>query len=245
MRAERKTFFLPKDGKSAICRFKSVYKEDAMIEIAIDGNLDDSFLGKERPSFVVNSFNGSSFDDYRKEAASFIKYFANQKIVVVRVNQDDFSINMFAVALFVESYFATHNIDCVVFKVENASEAIAQYKPFVALTIGLKYAFTICENSPKRIYNEYTELGYLGVDITKDYFNGEIVVRLNGKDELRKETVNTLQDSIVMIAAIKALSLAKVGANVELKIVPEQNPAEIDKDILISKVVKYVEPWIS
>ena len=75
MRAERKTFFLPKDGKSAICHFELVYKEDAMIEIAIDGNLDDSFLGKERPSFVVNSFNGSSFDDYRKEAASFIKYF--------------------------------------------------------------------------------------------------------------------------------------------------------------------------
>ena len=48
-----------------------------------------------------------------------------------------------------------------------------------------------------------------------------------------------------MIAAIKALSLAKVEANIELKIVPEQNPTKIDKDILINKVVKYVEPWIS
>lgn len=216
-----------------------------MIEIAIDGNLDNNFLGKERTTFVVDGFVGTSFDDYRKEASSFIKYFANQKIVVVRPKQTDFSINLFAVALFVESFFINHNIDCVVFKVENAVDAIAKYKPFVALTIGIKYAFTICNSSPKRIYTEFSELGYLGFDIKRDYVKGTTNIKLNNGGELQKMEITTLHDAVVIISAMKALSLAKKPVNIEVEIIPEKDPAPLDKKELAGQILEYAKQWIS
>ena len=90
-----------------------------MIEIALDSRPGNTFLDKERPVYTVSYFNGKTLDDYRREALRLIKQFADTKVVIVRVLEEGFSINMFSIALFIESCHMDNDIDCVVFKVLN------------------------------------------------------------------------------------------------------------------------------
>jgi hypothetical protein len=47
-----------------------------MIEIVLDGRQGNTFMDKPQPVYNVVDFEGNSLDDYRVEAAKFIKTFA-------------------------------------------------------------------------------------------------------------------------------------------------------------------------
>ncbi len=66
-----------------------------MIEIALDEQPDNRFLGLERPVFTINAFSGTALDDYRRLARDFVVRYADAPIVIVRSSVEGFSLNMF------------------------------------------------------------------------------------------------------------------------------------------------------
>lgn len=215
-----------------------------MIEIALDSRPGNTFLDKERPVYTVAYFNGKTLDDYRREALRLIKQFADTKVVIVRVLEEGFSINMFSIALFIESCHMDNDIDCVVFKVLNDKKALEEYKPYVALTIGIKYVMRICSETTKRIYQEFTELGYLGLDIERDYCNKKIFLTLKGEGDTYKITTSTTGDAIAAVGVLKALSLMKIGASVELEINEVDERDSIEENAIINKIMDTITKWI-
>ena len=184
-----------------------------MIEIALDEQPDNRFLGLERPVFTVNAFSGVVLNDYRRLARNFVVRYADVPIVIVRSSVEGFSLNMFALALFIESCHIENRIDCAVFKVADAAKATEAYKPYVALTIAIKYIMRLCRESSKNIYKEIIGLGYLGLDVKTDYAARKIYLSLAGGENPVK--LDTTGSDAVLAAAgtLKALSLMNCGAS--------------------------------
>ena len=215
-----------------------------MIEIVLDGRQGNTFMDKPQPVYNIVDFDGSSLDDYRVEASKFIKQFADIRIIIVNTPKDNFSINLFALALFIESCHIANDIDCAVFKVDDDKKALEEYKPFVALTIAIKYIMRICQEDIKRIYHEFTELGYLGLEIDQDFLANKIVLRLDGGEPLQKIITNKTGDAIAAVGMLKALSLAKTGANIEVEINEILETDSIKETDIINKIVNDIRPWI-
>ncbi len=215
-----------------------------MIEIVLDGHQGDTFMGKPQPVYNIVNFKGSSLDDYLMEATKFIKQFADTRIIIVHTPANSFSINMFALALFIESCHVANDIDCAVFKVSDSKKAIEEYKPFVALTIAIKYIMRLCQEDIKRIYHEFTELGYLGLDINQDFLANKITLKLNGTQPLQKIITNTTGDAIAAVGMLKALSLAKTGTCIEVEINEVFETASIKETDIINKIINDISPWI-
>lgn len=216
-----------------------------MIEIAIDGHDNDEFLEKTRPVIKIEQFLGKNLTDYRLKAKELLSAFGDEQIVIVRSFQDNFSVNLFALALFIESFHMQKVPDCVVFKVKDAEAALKQYKPYVALTIGLKYVMRLCSEDVKTIYKEIGNLGYLGLTVKNDYARNKIFISLAGKDAVKKIiTFNTLE-ALVVTGVLKSLALAKKGASIEAEINVVEETASIDEERIITQVCEMVHPWIN
>lgn len=215
-----------------------------MIEIALDEQPDNRFLGLERPVFTVNAFSGTALDDYRRLARNFVVRYTDVPIVIVRSSVAGFSLNMFALALFIESCHIENRIDCAVFKVADAAKATEAYKPYVALTIAIKYIMRLCRESSKNIYKEITGLGYLGVDVKTDYAARKIYLSLAGGENPVK--LDTTGSDAVLAAAgtLKALSLMNCGASACAEIPMIDNLPPADEERVIAKIMAQVSPWI-
>lgn len=215
-----------------------------MIEIALDEQPDNIFLKQERPVFNISDFTGKNLDDYRRPARDFVIRYADEPIVIVHCNVPDFSLNMFALALFIESCHIENRIDCAVFKVADAAKATEAYKPYVALTIAIKYIMRLCRESSKNIYKEITGLGYLGVDVKTDYAARKIYLSLAGGENPVK--LDTTGSDAVLAAAgtLKALSLMKCGASACAEIPMIDNLPPADEEKVIAKIMAQVSPWI-
>ena len=215
-----------------------------MIEIALDEQPDNRFLGLERPVFTVNAFSGTALDDYRRLARNFVVRYADVPIVIVRSSVAGFSLNMFALALFIESCHTENRIDCAVFKVADAAKATEAYKPYVALTIAIKYIMRLCRESTKNIYKEITGLGYLGVEVKTDYAAAKINIRLSGDGAPVTLAASDINDILAAAGALKALALMKSGATVSAEINMADNLPPADEEKVIAKIMAQVSPWI-
>ena len=215
-----------------------------MIETVLDGHSGNTFLNQPRPVYTLASFSGTTFDDYRREAQNFVKAYAKERIVIVHIPQEHFSLNLFSLALFVESCRIDNDIDAAVFKVADEAKALAEYKPFVALTIAVKYVMRLCKEDTARIYHEFTELGYLGLDITQDYFKDETALRLKGSEDLVRLTPKSTQEAVANVGMLKALSLLKNEANIELLIKNNPKDTALDEDAAIAQILKDITPWV-
>lgn len=215
-----------------------------MIEIAIDENSGDEFLNKVRPVFNVDSFFGNSFDDYRRHAKDFFEQFAEERVVIVRINCDNFSLNAFAVALFVESYRKDIKMECVVFKVKDRYSALEAYKPFVALTIAIKYVVRLCKENAEYIYKEFTCLSYLDLKIKEDCVNDKLYLVHEGDTFGKKFEVKTLEEALIAVGIVKALALSHKELYMEIDIKKEKNASKLDEDGIICRVIEGVSPWI-
>ena len=215
-----------------------------MIEIALDEHLNDEFLDKVRPVFKIEKSLGSSLADYRSKAKDLLHQFTNIPIVIVHNDTNNFSINLFALALFIESCHYENNIECVVFKVKDTAKAIEQYKPYVALTIALKYVMRLCYEDVKTIYKEIGNLGYLGLTVTQDYANNKIFISLHGTEPVQKIITSNTSEALTVTGMLKALALAKTGAAIEAEINIAEEKNSIDEEAIIAQIIENVQPWI-
>ena len=149
-------------------------------------------------------------------------------------------------ALFSESIKIKNELEYAVFKVKNLQEARNQYKPYVALTIAIKYALNLANETPKIIYKNISELGYLGIKTQKNYTDNTMTLSLlNASTPPHIINSNAIQNTICAVALLKALSLAEIPINIELNIDLSETPTTIDKDNLVEKIINDVSPWIN
>ncbi len=215
-----------------------------MIEIAFDEHPDNIFLKQERPVFNISDFTGKNLDDYRRPARDFVIRYADEPIVIVHCNVPDFSLNMFALALFIESCHVENRIDCAVFKVADAAKATEAYKPYVALTIAIKYIMRLCHESTKNIYKEITGLGYLGVEVKTDYAAAKINIRLAGEGAPVTLAASDINDILAAAGALKALALMKSGATVSAEINMAGDLPPADEEKVIARIMALTAPWV-
>ena len=74
-----------------------------MIEIVLDENKENEFLNRARPVYQISNFQGEDLNHYRAEAKKLIAQYKEEEIVIVRNSVVNFSLNKFALALFIES----------------------------------------------------------------------------------------------------------------------------------------------
>lgn len=214
-----------------------------MIEIVLDSHIEDTFLNAPRPVYTIENFEGNTLTDYRHEAQRFIQKYASTMIVIVKTPKN-FSRNMFALALFIESCHIENKIDCVVFKVQDYEKALEDYKPFVALTIAIKYVMRLCQEEPKAIYREFSDLGYLGLKTQQDFLNHKIILRLGDASSYQKIITTSTGEALAAVGMLKALSLANIQTAIEVEINEVLEADSLNETSIINKVIDNVNPWI-
>lgn len=215
-----------------------------MIEIAFDSNNNNLFKNQPCPLYEINEFKGSDFTNYQQLARAVIAAFPEARIIIIRNQAENCSINLLAVALFIEAYHLPNMLECAVFKVEDNAAAMEEYKPYIALTIGMRLALRLCHENTRAIYREIENMGYLGLNIKTDYIAQKIYVGLSGNGDTTRFTANTAQEAVAVAASLKALSLAQTGADIKAEITINHNGPEINEQTVIMQIVQNVNPWI-
>ena len=213
-----------------------------MIEFAFDDNIGNTFLGDETPVFEIPSQVFDNFDVYKSVAANLLRKHQSDKYVTISDKRVEYSRNLFAVALFVESYKQDTKIDCVIFKSQNHTEEVNNYKPYIALIIGLKYVFSLIDKAPNVIYKDISLLGYLGLEINEDYANNQLNIKYNNASKIQNVVAEDVDNALIIIGALKSLSLARaqVGFDVVMPITNTKVTKSIDE--LTDAILKIVLP---
>lgn len=216
-----------------------------MIEIIFDCNAANTFLGEERPVFAVKRSNAAGWSEYRRLAREILSAHENDKIVIVRGTGRGVSVNWLAVALFAESCFRQSRTEAVVFKAENYEEALAAYKPFVALTIGIKYAVRLYQEDLKNMYKDIASLSYLQLSIKEDYLQNKLIVALDRGGKVKKIKAKTAEEALTAIGIVKSLALVSAAATIECELDILRNPdvADVNIDNVIDGIVRWTQPF--
>lgn len=216
-----------------------------MIEIVLDENIENKFLNAERPIYNISDTGKKTWTDYRELAKKVLKMYGDIPIIIIRNNNPEFSINWFAVALFVESCFIENKLECAVFKVEDKAVAIEAYKPFVALTIGLKYIIRLYQEELDNIYKEIAGLSYLGLNIREDYLENKLYMELSNGGELHNLTTQTTEEALTAVAILKSIALTQKPAHIKAEILMAENSPTPNINTAIANTISYVREWIS
>ncbi len=216
-----------------------------MIEIVLDENPEHTFLNAERPVYTVSDSKVKTWEDYRKLAANILMLYGEFPVIIIRNNTPDFSINWFAVALFVESCFVKNKLECAVFKVGDKAVAIQAYKPFVALTIGLKYIIRLYQEELDNVYKEIAGLSYLGLTIKEDYLENKLYMELSNGGEEHYITAQTTEEALTAVAILKSVALTQKPAHIRAEILKAENSPHPDIDKAVAAAVSYVQEWIN
>ena len=139
--------------------------------------------------------------------------------------------NDFALALFIASCQIDNNIDCVVLKVADAKSATEAYKPYVALTIAIKYIMRLGREDIQSIYKDVSTLGYLGIDVKRDYSNNKFYLSLAGKGDCDIVKADNLTDILAAVGTAKALSLLQIDRPFKAEFTLNQNMGSFAEDI--------------
>lgn len=215
-----------------------------MIEIALDETNSDSFLDKKRAVFEYNQTIGTDLRDYYLPAKELLQNFAQEEIVIFKTSNPDFSNNLFALALFVQSYFIEHQIECVVFKVSDSKIATKAYKPYVALSIAIKYALRLQEETPAEAYRELVDMGYLGIEVTEDFEQHTIEHKLNKAGALQQYQAKNLSQALVWAGRLKALSLIDAPINICVKMDKKQTDKPLSLEETAYEIWSFVKNYI-
>lgn len=185
-----------------------------MIEIAFDENSDLSYKNKFYPTLDVLRMEkldmAQKIDFAQKE---LLKY-KNEPYLIAKT--DDFK--QIGLAFFIASCLIETGVDCLVFKVKNQKEAMASYKPYIAASIGIKYALRLLNQAPLSVYKELKCLNYLNFSIKESYQDKSIVYTMGDVDKALKIETHTIFDALVEVSVLKALSLADIKKDIVLKV---------------------------
>ncbi len=215
-----------------------------MIEIALYNHQNDTFEKQNYPFVAIEEFTGTSFADFTKEARAFILRHSQDQVVVINKYPPNFDFNLFAIALTVESLRTENYINCVAIQVSDLATATEAFKPFIALTFGLKYVHTLQEMDTKSLFRDLSSLGYLGLKITHHYTSNSLIMSLNGSKKLPSIEATTFADMLTAVGYIKTLALMKKDYGLEIKLSEFEKDASFDEDVVFSKVVELVAPLI-
>ena len=215
-----------------------------MIDIAFDVHEGNTFCNNECPVIVIDKAP-NDWLEYMRKAEKVINHYGENKTIILQINNPQFSINKFSLALFVASIKLPSKLELAVFKVKDLEEAREAYKPYLALTIAVKYVLQLFNETPEVIYKNISGLGYLGLSITTDYIENTMTLVYEGAQEpsYHFETDNAF-DALVMAAVLKTVSLAQVKAKFEVKMVLNSTPQKRTIDDLMAQIFKIVSAWI-
>ncbi len=212
-----------------------------MIEIVLDENAENVFLNELRPVYEIEGAAEKSWPEYRALARDVMTQYGNEKAVIIHNNNSLFSINWFAVALFAESCLQEEcALECIVFKVENRQAAMAAYRPFVGLTIGIKYIIRLYQEELSDMYREMGTLSYLGLNIKESYTENKLYMELPGEGEAQKIHTETTEEALVVIGILKSLALAEIPVHIQAEIVKAEKSPLPDINRAVDKVVAFV-----
>lgn len=214
-----------------------------MIEIIFDRNPDDVFLNEKRSVFMVEKCI-KNWNGYRKQAKEILTKHKNDRIVIIRSVEKNVSINWLAVALFAESCLMQNETEAVVFKSENYEEAIAAYKPFVALSVGIKYAIRLYHEDLKNMYKDIAGLSYLGLSIKEDFLRNKLIVKFDKAGEVKKMYAATAEEALTVIGIIKSMLLAEFAIPLKGEFDMIENSSPIDINKVIDGIVRSMEPLL-
>ncbi len=215
-----------------------------MIDIAFDTHEGNTFCD-ETCSVVSLDNVPQSWEEYTEQAEELINRYGDDKTIILQINNPQFSMNKFSLALFVSSIKMPSTLDLAVFKVKDLETAREAYKPYLALTIAVKYVLQLFNATPEVIYKNISGLGYLGLSIKTDYIENTMTLVYEGSKEpsYHFETDNAF-DALVMSAVLKTVSLAQIKEKFEVKMSLNLAPQKRTIDELVSQVLKIVSPWI-
>lgn len=215
-----------------------------MIEIALDSQDGNNFYGKDRPVFVVDHLSSADLAGYKELAKELITRFSKEEIVIVRSLVNGFSFNDFALALFIISCQIDNDIECAVFKVADSRAATSAYKPYVALTVAVKYIMRLGKESLDEVYKDISTLGYLGIDVKHDYINHKLFLSLPGKGDVPIIKADNITDILVAVGTAKALALLQLNRAFKAEITLSKNAGIFEENSAIEKVIATIKPLL-
>jgi len=215
-----------------------------MIEIAFDEHLDGTFKGKAYPMLNVPDLGKKPFEDYLSYADSVLKQHTSDLYLIVLTDNSRFSTSKLALALFVKScLYPNNNLECVVFKTTDTRAAFEAYKPYIATSIGIKYAIRLANEDIRTIYKELKCLNYLNFTIFESFLNRTLSFKPNNPTTKIKET-HTAFEALLWVSLFKILSLAEMDMPFVLLVHISTESEKIDSDLLLNSLLKEVSEYI-
>lgn len=216
-----------------------------MIEIAFDENSGSTYNGKKYPVVDV-PFLESSFSAYQDFASKIILKHKKENFLIMKADESKFSCLKLAFALFCASCLYETYLDCVVFKVQNQKAAFEAYKPYIAASIGIRYALRLSTLEPFTVYKELQCLNYLNFSLKENYVDKSLIFTMTAPEaqNLTIETKNIF-DALVNVSVLKALSLADIKKNIQLKVYITKAQEDISKKALIDAIIGQLEDILS
>ena len=216
-----------------------------MIEIVLDGNADDKFCGQKYAIVEIDSVTLNNWSEYREAAQQIIRKHAKEQTIIIKL-KNTLYLNKLSLALFFESIKNSNQLQYAVFKVDDLPKVRELYKPYVALTIAIKYALNLVNEEPKTIYKNISGLGYLGIDTQQDFTNNILTLTLpnSGSKPVVMDAKN-LRDTVCGVAILKALSLAQIKINIQLNVECSETENLLDKDTVVEQIINNISAWIN
>jgi hypothetical protein len=216
-----------------------------MIDIIFDHNDNNVFHNKEYDIEIISESIPDTYDEYRRFAKYILHKHQNEENIIIKIINESVLLNKLALAMFIESA-DDDKINCIVFKVKDLNKSIEQYKPYIALTIGVKYALRLIKEDIKTIYKDMETLNYLGLIINHDYLNNIVTFKLeNSSNPIQTIKTENITDAITWVAVLKALSLAEIEVSIEV-LCPYTNHEQpvFDREKIIEAIINNVSAWI-
>lgn len=215
-----------------------------MIEIVLDGNDGNEFLHHLYPLVIPSAIYSAPFSAYLAEAKKIISAHALEQAIIIHENDTLFSINKLALALFIISCKIENNLDFAVFKVKNRAEKTEAYKPYVALTVAVKYVMRIAEDTPKNALKDMACLSYLGLSVKQDCEQDKLFLTLQRNAPLKTIAAANFSEALIAVGTLKALALTQTDVSLKVEINCLDYETPLDTDTVIEKIIQNVMPLI-
>jgi len=217
-----------------------------MIEIAFDGNSGLTYKGKPYPILKAENLGHTDIRHYIDFALKILPQYKNTPYLIIKEDAANFCLKKMGLALFIASCLTESDLECVVFKVKDQKAAFESYKPYIAISVGIKYALRLISKAPFTIYKELKCLNYLNFSIKENYQTKSTVYTMStGCDRSIDIKTHTVFDAILYVSVLKILSLADSKANINIEVFETNRAEKIDQKTMayaiLDKISKYIE----
>lgn len=213
-----------------------------MLEIVFDENAGCGFLGQKCVEIMPILSEKPDFSSYRQTARQIIKEYTNRRVLIIRLEDEDERMNLLALALSVEAYEESTDLENAVFKVKDCRRAIDAYKPYMALANSLRYVRDLLRLDAGERIADIKRLGYLGLKIKEDYINNRLELDWPGTEPVRILTASEINSGLVLIGLMKTWAICKekfaVHGVIGGKKTEYEIPAPANEDELIERIVE-------